>query len=81
MSDVCFDIISCTSISVGMFLDTWVTGWCLSTTTELMGGATPMTCRAAGGRPTRLCSGRPVKRAVTVLKAFCLPAVTIRVLA
>lgn len=61
-------------------LGTWVTGWCLSTTMELMGGATPMTCRLPGLRPILPSSERPVIRAVTVFEAFCWPAVTARTL-
>lgn len=72
-------IFICCLIITNIF-DTWLTGWCLSTTMELMGGTTPMTCRLPGLRTALASSERPVIRAVTVFEAFCWPAVTVRTL-
>lgn len=63
-------------VEISTTCHTCVIGWWRSTTTELIGGATPITWRPpCGTLPT---SDRAVMRAVTVFEDFCWPAVTIR---
>lgn len=60
-------------------IHTCVTGWWRSTMTELMGGATPITCTLLRGALAT--SARAEMRAVTVFEGFCWIAVTTRPLA
>lgn len=55
---------------------TTVTGWCFSTTTELMGGETPMIAKLLLILVLEAKSHRPVIRAVIVFPAFCCAEVT-----
>lgn len=59
----------------------WVTGWCFSTTMELIGGDTPIEATLVPVLPI-FCvrSERAVTRAVIVLPAFCWADVTILVI-